>query len=388
MQNKDYVDEQIYRTLKVAEKPSQELNRTIIEQMNKSNSQVNSKKYYKPFSKLALVVTIILVGSISVYATLKLLSPVEVVTATDNKKLALAFGGTDSEIINKSKVCGPFMVTLQGIVSGESISDFANSSPGEYPCKTYTVISISRTDGNEMRADYEDSSKIFVSPYIKGIKPWQCNLAIMNGSSTQFIQDGILYRVIECDNIEMFADRGLYIGVSLNGIVDNKDFDYNESTGELKGKNTSGLESVVFDLPIEPSKADPKEADAYLATLGTIEVNSEVNHSPQETLAQDQQSTETASLLTESSVIEGSIQVVQPDENGMVHYNYSPVTNEEHSSEYLAEAYFQQGEVKDDVLVSTSRPLSEKNIDEPFYFTTMSQNERGDIIIKTYMINK
>lgn len=54
----------------------------------------------------------------------------------------------------------------------------------------------------------------FVSPLIKGLKPWQVNITTMNGGYSEAVIDGIMYRLIECDGVEMFADRGVYLAVS------------------------------------------------------------------------------------------------------------------------------------------------------------------------------
>lgn len=52
---------------------------------------------------------------------------------------------------------------------------------------------------------------IFISPYIKGENPALVNAFTLNGSYCETVQDGILYRILECDTIEMFADRGVYL---------------------------------------------------------------------------------------------------------------------------------------------------------------------------------
>ncbi len=53
----------------------------------------------------------------------------------------------------------------------------------------------------------------FISPLVKGLEPWQYNIGTMNGSYCEDIVDGIRYRIIQCDDIEIFADRGVYLSV-------------------------------------------------------------------------------------------------------------------------------------------------------------------------------
>lgn len=383
MKNKESFDELLIQALRVEEKPSQELNKKIIEQISK-DEKVRMKKCSSTFKKWTIAIAIGVISTVSLYAARNLLTSKEVATEIEDYTLALAFDGKDAIRIEESKVCGEYSITLQGIVSGESISHFANSAQEDYPCRTYAVVSIARIDGRPMRADYEDSSEIFVSPYIRGVRPWQCNLATMNGSSTQFIKDGILYRVIECDNIEIFADRGLYMGVSLNGIVDSNDFHYDETTGQISEKKDAKVESILFNLPIDKSKADPEAAEEYINKKTIIEMSSKSNEQTHDDMTTDQLPT-VEELISKATLIEES--VLQIDQEGMVHYEYSLKQDESGKSSYLVEAFFNEGEVKEDVLVSSNRMLREWKNGEPFYFTTLSQNEKGIITAKRYVIN-
>lgn len=76
-------------------------------------------------------------------------------------------------------------------------------------------------------------------------------------------------RFFSCDNIEMFADRGLYIGVSdAKGVLFDKDaYIYNAETGEMTENPDFEGVNVLFDLPIDVSKADPDAAAKYLSDL-------------------------------------------------------------------------------------------------------------------------
>ena len=91
------------------------------------------------------------------------------------------------------------------------------------------------------------------------------NLTIGKG---EFVVDGVMYRVIECDGLEMFADRGLYLGISTGGFGDFfKAFNYNEETGEISPKADYKGANALFNLPLDVTKADHEKAEKYLKEL-------------------------------------------------------------------------------------------------------------------------
>ena len=106
-----------------------------------------------------------------------------------------------------------------------------------------------------------------VSPLIKGQKPWQVNIFTMNGGYSECIVDGVTYRIIECDNIEMFADRGVYLYVGTGGFINNQTVSYNEETGEITLNTDNNEAGAIFDLPLDVKKADHEKAEKYLEEL-------------------------------------------------------------------------------------------------------------------------
>ena len=71
---------------------------------------------------------------------------------------------------------------------------------------------------------------LIVSPLVKGLKPWQFNIYTMDGGCMAISENGIEYRITESDNIESFADRGLYLAVT-EGVLSAKAYAYDEITG-------------------------------------------------------------------------------------------------------------------------------------------------------------
>jgi hypothetical protein len=83
----------------------------------------------------------------------------------------------------------------------------------------------------------------------------------MGGGYADVVADGVLYRIIECDNVEMFADRELYLAVCSGSPMYNGDaFILDEQTNEITANPNFDGASAVFDLPLDKKRADPPPA--------------------------------------------------------------------------------------------------------------------------------
>ena len=89
----------------------------------------------------------------------------------------------------------------------------------------------------------------------------------MDGGYSDKVENGILYRIIECDDVMMFADRTLYLCVSDTAFYDTNAYNYDDSTGAISRNETYDGMNLLFTLPIDPSKADEAAAEAYLKAL-------------------------------------------------------------------------------------------------------------------------
>lgn len=181
-----------------------------------------------------LVAILALLMSIGVFAAWNLLKPEKVAEEMEDDALARAFESKKAIRINETQIDGGYKITLLGLVSGEGISDFSGE---ELKARTYAVLAIENEDGTPMPDTSDDEYgkvSFFISPLVKGIKPWQFNIYFMEGGYTEFVKDGIQYRMIDCDSIEMFADRGLELCVIGNSFTYSTEaFAYNEQTGEI-----------------------------------------------------------------------------------------------------------------------------------------------------------
>ena len=228
----------------------------------------------------AAICGVLVVGSVSTYAAWRLLSAGEVVKEFGDLKLAEAFTGEDAVPVNESQTYGNYRITLLGSVSGENISDYLNhgsnrtfylSSDGQYLSldddRLYTVVAIEHADGTPMPAASDDAygdEAFFVSPYVKGLDPQDYNSLTLKGSYSELVIDGVQYRILETTNVELFADRGVYIGVNDGPFYKSDAFLYNEAAGEItRNESYPGL-NALFTLPLDPAHADPAAAQAWL----------------------------------------------------------------------------------------------------------------------------
>lgn len=239
--------------------PSEELNNKIVRKVKESGNMNNR---FRKLTIAAAITMALLILPVSVYAAYKYLSPRDAAREMQDNKLGEAFDEQGKEVI-KTVTDGLYKITYLGHVTGESISERTGSSWEElHPDRIYVAVAIERADGAEIKID--DGHSIFVTPLIQGLTPWKYNIVTMNGSYMEKIIDGVLYRITECDNIEVFADKKLYLAVSDTNFYSTEAFDYDEKSGLISENVSYQGTNVMFDLELDPKNADQDKAAAYL----------------------------------------------------------------------------------------------------------------------------
>lgn len=212
---------------------------------------------------IAIAACIALVGVSTVFAAYKYLSAEQLAYELGDNKLAEIFNNKEDNFIQQGETIGDYKAAIIDITSGKNISDFKSSSWDIHPERTYAVVAVEKTDGTEMTYDDE----ILVTPLIEGLEPWKYNIFTMNGGYCADIIDGVLYRIIEFDNIEYFADRNIYIAVLNNVFYDNDAYNYDEKTGLITRNNDYEGTNILFNLNIDKSKANPQKAEEYIKEI-------------------------------------------------------------------------------------------------------------------------
>lgn len=322
------IDELLKQALAPTDEPNFWLNKRILNQV-KEEDRMNIRKAGRiPAAAIAAAI-VIGAGSVSAYAAWRYLSPNTITQKIKDGKLTKAFESKDAVELNETQVCGDYKITLLGMVSGKDITDYEMRSNGQI-CedRSYIAVAIENKDGAPMpdtSKDGVEDKEFFVSPFIKGYDPAWYNAMTMRGGYTQFLEDGIFYRLIECDNVEIFADHGLYLGVCEGSFYDNEAFRYDKDTGEItRNEDYKGM-NALFDLPIDESKADPKAAAEYLTDVEDGEDN-EADES--EKPEGDSVCEAWIEKVTPENIdkyakrVESSVQTLSLDEDGCVTYEY------------------------------------------------------------------
>ncbi len=250
--------------------PDERLNRNILLQAKEANRM--EKRTINKFAAVVLSAALALgIGSVSIYAAKKLMLPDEVAEDLNDGGILDAFSTEDAVLVNETQSYGGYDVTFYGIVSGKNLSEFQPSSEdGIHDDRTYAVVSIQKSDRTPLPSTSEDAYgdySFLVSPYIHGLNPALYNSFTMSGGYTEQEQNGVFYRLFDCDNIEMFADKKIYLGVSEGTFYDGNAYCFDEATGEISRNEAFDGLNALFELPLDSSKADPKAADEYVKSL-------------------------------------------------------------------------------------------------------------------------
>lgn len=229
------------------------------EELNMENKKYNVKKIM-----LTIVAATCILGTTAL-AAYHFLSAKQVANEMGDTILSEYFD--ENEIISETKIDGKYKATVLGIANGEKISKFKSSAWEVYPDRTYVAVAVERTDGTTMTYDDE----ILVTPLIEGLAPWKYNIVTMHGGYSAQVIDGILYRIIECDSVEFFADRNLYLAIVDKMFLDNKPYTFEESTGHISVNDQYEGTNILFDLELDKSKADSEKAKDYIKSLEVSE---------------------------------------------------------------------------------------------------------------------
>lgn len=292
--------------------PSPEVGRALLARLEEKEMSDMEHKIVWKVPVLAAAFCLLL--SITVFASWHFLNASSVADELSLPGLSAAFEREDATKVNAVRTQKGYIVSLLGLTSGAALegeTDFIDKD------STYAVVAIGKEDGTPMSLD----DPYFTSPLIQGLEPWRYNMASMGGGHRQFIENGILYRLFECDDIEIFADKKLYLCVTDTTFYPTEAFNMDETTGLItEAKDYDGL-NILFDLPLDPAKADPERAKQYIDSLweDTDDGSDETPDIPGMTAAE---------ILEKGTVVEGSKKTLKPDQDGALAYSYSTKDSE------------------------------------------------------------
>ncbi len=263
------MDELLKRNLLPDCVPEERLNASILK--TAKETQTMKKKTFRSGAAAAAAVAILAIGSVSGYAAYRYLTPSQVADQmTEDGRLAKAFESKDAITVNETQKTDGYDITLMGLVSGEHLSPVAPEASQEEidQEKTYAVVAIAREDGKAMPdimdADYQT---FCVSALIHGKNFLDVNNATLNAGVSSFVQDGVQYEILECDNLETFANMGVYMGVVESFGNESQAFTLDEETGDYSINEDFDGMKALFTIPLDKTKADDTAAEMYFAQL-------------------------------------------------------------------------------------------------------------------------
>lgn len=396
------------------ETASEDLNQQILRKYRKLN-MVRKIKKTKPFPKLATTIcALVLFCSVTTVAAIKYFTPIEVANDFEDYALAEAFDSESAIVINETQTFDEYCVTLLGIVTGEDISNaihYSNSAAfAVSPGHSYIVTAIEKKDGT-LISEFTNL-EFLVSPYIKGENPALINAYSLNSDATCGVINGILYQITVCDNIEIFANRGVYLGITSSTFYDTNAYIWDETDGSLtQNPDYTGV-NALFTLPFDESKANPEKATEYLDTIlseldgETFEDNSDTEAQDDSTIyigdAMDVESIDShyKSLGFESEeelirvhkmspsdpefekyyiLVENSVEILTPDADNMIQYSIKRADDAEVSSYNSVRELFPNNKPG----LSEHRDISSFDGIE-WYVATYELMEDGTITARTY----
>lgn len=396
------LDQILKQALSPEEQPGDWLNQNILRRAKENETMERKQRRKIPAAVMVAALTLTL-GSATAFAAWNYLSPDEVAKELEDEGLRKAFQSKDAIIINQSQTCKDVRITLLGMVSGKNLSqyvpeeskDLATGEPVSFEDgKTYIVTAIEKVKGEESSDDSDWSTmNLVVSPLVKGLAPWEFNIYTMGGGCTAIKENGVEYRITECDNIEMFADRGLYLSV-MDGAPSAEAYQYDEKTGEITRKETYEGVNALFKLPIDESKANPEEAEKFLE-----ELEERLQH-PDEEDREDSFPGETEfkreneelmdiiatwkreELEQKAQCLEDLTQILTPDANGMLEVAAYEIEEDgigSNGAKISATYFFEGKEPGEDLTVNVFG--SDR---DHIYIENYTLNEDGTITLRVY----
>ena len=257
-------------------------------ELEKANKIVNFSRTKKLAVTAAAAVALLIV---SVSAALVWLTPAQVAEHHGQSLLAEAFEGPDAIAVDETVETGDFAVTLMGLVSGENL-DALNQNLDS--ARTYAVLSLRRLDGEPLDNETFDFSRYTMTPLAAGCSPAAVNNWTLNAGASGFAENGVYYYLLDTDSIEMFADRTVYIAFYEGGVPNNTIFSVNDGGAIAFCDDFTGVQAL-FELPLDPAKADPAAAEAFLEENGIGWTN---ERTPMEDYVTDEQETPDGTLIT------------------------------------------------------------------------------------------
>ena len=202
--------------------------------------------------------------TVSAYAASRWLSPAQVADIVGDSVLSQAFESENAVTINQSVQTGDLSVTLAGLVSGENLSSWTEEADRAH---TYAVAILESLDGTALDVDSFPLHEYTLTPLVAGFTPWSVNNWTLNAGVSCLERDGVLYYLLDVENLEMFADHTVYLAFYQGGAPGQEIFTM-AGDGFISFAEDFNGPQALFTLPLDQSKADPAAVEQFMEDSG------------------------------------------------------------------------------------------------------------------------
>ncbi|MBR1854773.1 MAG: hypothetical protein IJ794_16785 [Lachnospiraceae bacterium] len=420
------LDKMLFDALLPQIKPDEAVNRKIEMAVEEKRMELHDNRRHDQHKNrrqvqtaAAIAAAVFVCSSVTAFAAWRYLSPREMAQELEDDRLAAEFAQNNRMAQGETQSCGGYDITLLGMVSGAEISDFSSSEKAQISDfyaeenisydKTYIAVAIAHTDGTPMPgtqdADY-DPTQLLVSPYIKGLDPVEYNAYTLGGGFSDFVKDGVEYRILETTNVEAFADRVIYVGVSDGMTYNERAFAYDRESGEISRRTDYQGVNALFVLPVDIAKADKERAAEILEWVehggqdGTGQRDGDVDENANEKIKDENgvataeksgftaETEEFMAKLTVNNIdsyaepIESTRQTIKPDEADYITYRYELPDGAGGSGTTRMDFLFEPGEYGMSKCLGYSADGGEL---ENLRIETWTRNEDGSVTFVVYV---
>ena len=267
--------------------------KSTVELMESAAKRKGENVMNKTTKTLVAAVLIIAILSFTAFAISKLLSAGEVAEHFGESQVADSFNEQNSEV--KSVTDKGYTVSFLGIIKGEKFE----SEEIKSDC-SYYVVSVAASDGSTL--SLVEGNPLGMSVIIEGYPAWKINTWSLNTSANGMESNGILYYLYDCENLEIFADKNVYLAV-YEGFTPGIDIITMNSDGTFKFAEGYNGFKAMFKIPLDPLKANPEAANEilreYLAEENTT-------HQDNDTVTDKKDEPQSSSKKSEASKTETS----------------------------------------------------------------------------------
>ena len=218
----------------------------------------------KTIQRCAAIAAAIALLTVSAYAAVTWLSPSQVADELGQTALAEAFESETAVFINQSVETGDYRVTLAGLVSGRGLSGWQQDLDQS---RTYAVASVERLDGAALSADDLPPSSFILTPLVSGYTPWSLNNWTLDAGVSSMERDGVIYYLLDVENLEKFADHTVYLAFYEGGSPSQQSFTM-AADGTIAFAEGYEGPRALFILPLDVGRADPDAVEKFIADSG------------------------------------------------------------------------------------------------------------------------